>query len=93
MTVYKYQLPGTLNSLYLPAGAKPLTARFQDSTFGNGFMLWCLVDTDEPVKETREFVVVATGAEIVYPENTNALEYISSIETPQGLMFHVFEIV
>jgi hypothetical protein len=81
--VYKYPIQGKIG---IPKGAEVLTARYQHSTFGNGPMLWALVDANAE-EETRQFLVIGTGEAV--PADSKYIATIEDAET--GLVFHVFE--
>lgn len=89
-TVYKYPLPRDLSDLespfqmLLPSGACSLKVAWQDSPYGQGPQLWCLVNPDAPLVG-HILQIVPTGGKIGH---TTA--YLGSFETPEGMMFHVF---
>jgi hypothetical protein len=93
-TIFKYQVePGAFH-LSMPAEAKPLTVRWQ-KTDPNGYgraQMWFILPVDQP-PVTRSFVTFPTGATIYAPQSDQALDYVGTFETPEGLIFHVFECV
>lgn len=83
--IFKYKLElRARGSLELPEGADILTARFQNSTFGSGLMIWAAVNP-EARKERKAYAVLPTGEEV--PEG---LKYLATVETPSDLIFHVY---
>lgn len=83
----KNYVPGAnVHAIDMPEGAQVLTARWQQSEYGKGFAIWCLVDESQP-KQAREFVVLATGDDMWNPRAI----YIATCEKPSGTIWHVFE--
>lgn len=78
--IYKYELTP---EMHLPIGAVILDVQWQH----DHLVLWALVDTDAP-REPRRFAVIGTGAPM--PDNAT-LQYCATVQTPTGLVWHVFE--
>lgn len=82
--IYKYQLKIVdEQTVDMPANAKILTVQSQN---GNP-MLWALVNSATPPEE-QTIRIIGTGHPI---EDFYSLEYISTFQTPHGLVFHVFK--
>jgi len=85
--IFKYDLGFGLDSIELLEGTEILTARYQKSMFGEGVKLWAVVETCNGVKTIpHRFLTLPTGAEI------GAAKYIATIETPDGEIYHVFQL-
>lgn len=86
LKIYKFSLSCEITILTLPVGYKVITARYQNSAYGQGLKLWVLCDSNaKEVKVT--FVAQNTGSTIIDPA-----EYIATAEAPDGEMFHIFEL-
>jgi hypothetical protein len=85
--VWKFALGGQMTRIEMDPNAVLLGARVQQSVFGEGLMLWALVDPDAP-KVERRFVVAPTGASVL-----GEVAYVSSLEMSGGVMLHVFEVL
>lgn len=85
MKVFKYILKSSRVPLKLPKGCKVLKAAFQ----GDNLCIWAEVNTVEE-KEFRNFSVFATGEAMPYNPNTH-YDYIDTVFTGPGLVFHVYE--
>lgn len=83
MRVFKYDFSEVFR---MPIGAKILRIAYQDSKFGSGIKLWAEVDPDAD-QEIRKFAIVPTGQSV--PAKG---KYITSYETLNGLMFHIYDI-
>lgn len=83
--VWKFELDADdYNEIELPAGAKPLTVMGQRGRA----QLWCLVDPNETVYETRVFRLAGTG----HPIREN-VEYIGTFQLYGGsFVGHLFEV-
>lgn len=81
--IYKYPLETFYNEIKLPLYSEVLTAQLQDQRI----MLWIKLDPKLPKIRVRKFEVIGTGWEI----DTNPRDYISTVQTHDGLVFHVFE--
>lgn len=85
-TVWKFEI--TVDDyiiLQLPIGAKPLSVQEQHGKP----CLWCLVNRNETVYETRRFLLAGTG----HPITENNLEYIGTFQLYDGsFVGHLFEV-
>lgn len=80
--IWKYALQITKRqSLTLPRGAEVLSAQNQNGVI----MLWALVEPDN-VKELRHFLIFGTGS---LAEGFSI--YVSTVQLPNGEVWHVFE--
>lgn len=80
-TIHKYQL--TDNVIKMRLDAQVLTAQIQRGEI----CLWAMVNDEAPMEE-REFRIIGTG----HPVNESwRLIYIGTVQTSDGLVFHVFE--
>jgi len=84
--VWKFELSQSAKSTYLrmPLGAVILSAA---SPHRGSLMLWALVDTEQPVEETREFLAMFTGEDVPQEEG---LSFIQTIFVEE-FVYHVFE--
>lgn len=84
-TIYKYPLTGAQTRLNLPIGARLLTVQMQNNTP----VLWALIDQDESITASRIFLSVNTGTSF---EIHAALDYISTVTSDNGIVWHIFEV-
>lgn len=86
--IFKYEITRpAMGKVQLPKGAEIISARYQSSDYGEGFMLWALVDPQETTHETRFFDVCPTGSQV-----DPGAKFIATVEQQSsGLIFHVFE--
>ena len=86
-TVWKFELPlEDYVELLLPKGSIPLSTQLQNSNL----KLWCLCNSEEPLRERRVFRIVGTWHSI---EEKN-IKFIDTFQMMNGdLEFHVFEIL
>ena len=84
--VYKYRLgfAGRLLTRPMPAGAKVLSVGWQPV---DGLVMWALVNPDNPLEE-RKFHTFGTGHPVANPDS---LEFVGSVQTPAGFVWHVFQ--
>lgn len=83
-TIYKYQLTITdKQTIKLPLGFKILSIQQQNYEL----TIWALVDPSEKEKVNSTFYIFGTGHEI-YSEQD--LEYISTVQMINRLVWHVF---
>ena len=83
-TVWKFPiLPG--ETVEMPLGAEVISIGEQ----GAGCVLWALVDSDEPIRTKRSFVVAGTGHTIDKPLG----RFIGTVQFRNGLVFHFWEAV
>lgn len=80
--VWKYQLYNSLVFFRMPKDSKILCVQMQD----NVPTIWVLCDPDAD-KRPYQFIVVPTGAPIEYKIRS----YIGSVQSEDGLVFHIFE--
>lgn len=82
MQILKYPLKeAEEQNVMLPAGAVPLSVQSQ-----NGIpTLWAMVDPSKE-KEARKVYIVGTGNEV----NPVHLVYISTVQMPNGFVWHFF---
>lgn len=81
--VFKYELIGWKSTIVIPVGAEVIAAEMIEySTY-----VWAIVDTDVRGVENRQFYMIAIGEAL--PDE--ALRHISTVITPDALVFHVFE--
>lgn len=84
MNVYKYPLDlKEYNDIEMPWGAKILSFQVQEGIP----CIWALVDATH-TKVNRRFRVAGTGHNI----DDNIKEFIGTIQMPNGLVWHLFEI-
>jgi hypothetical protein len=83
--VWKFELDtDDYSKIDLPVGAKPLTVQDQKGHV----QMWCLVDPNETVYETRTFRLAGTG----HPISEN-VEYIGTFQLYSGsFVGHLFEV-
>jgi hypothetical protein len=85
--IWKFELSITgETTLELQRGAKVRHIAWQDSMYGRGPMIWFQLDPSETLKEARYFRMIQTGEGVPC-----GAEYLKSIESVKGLVFHVFE--
>ena len=84
-SVWKYKISvEDYTVLNLPVGAKPLSVQEQRGEV----YLWCLVNPDQKVHETRTFRLAGTGHPIV--EN---VEFLGTFQLYEGsFVGHLFEV-
>lgn len=76
-------------AIRMRAGAKVLTAAIQ----ADDIVIWALLERDGNVIETRVFTVQLTGSAFEYNESSNRLDYINTVTSKEGFVYHVFEYV
>lgn len=85
VAIHKYILDRGYR-ISIPIGAELLSVQIQN----NKLVAWALVDTDVEIMEYKTFRVVTTGLEI----SSNSLddyEFFTTVQTHNGLVFHVFK--
>lgn len=89
-TVWKYKIDMThLQTLQMPEGAQVLSLQKQGSRSEDDMFLWCLVNTDRPMRE-RTFVLVGTGESI---DDLPGAEYVATMQFIRGVyVYHLFEL-
>ena len=87
-TIYKYDLAPINDRIQvgMPKGAVILSVGSQS---GAELVCWARVDTNEP-KKIRQFRIVGTGHSLDNDDMAR-LEFISTVQTPSGLVWHVYE--
>jgi hypothetical protein len=87
-TIFKYQLKqlNRKNTVLMPEGAEILSIQIQ----GQYLCVWVLVNTDVP-KVERIIEVWETGKDLDYTPYTR--KFLATVQFPQGLVFHFFEII
>ncbi len=87
MTIYKYPVPFRSNLiLELPVSAELLTVQMQ----GDNPVVWVKLRQLSPeAMVERKFKWYATGES--FPEIRE--QYIGTVQTPNGLVFHLFEVL
>jgi len=81
MIIYKYPLEFSFTVIPLPSDARILSAALQ-----NGVPhVWVLLDPDAPLRDVL-FHAIPTGRFLL----TDPGDFIDTIHTPSGLIFHVF---
>lgn len=89
-TIYKYNLGIPHHNLVcditLNKGAKILSAQIQQ----NNLVVWAIVNPKNAMK-TKTFHVYGTGFEMEAYDKKH-YEYISTVQTSQGLVWHLFEV-
>jgi hypothetical protein len=83
MIIYKYPIT-PMCDFQLPKDAQTLTVQVQHGEP----VMWVKFDPDAP-KITRHFVALPTGSE--FPDEP--INYINTFQLPNGLVFHVFEVL
>lgn len=82
-TIYKYLVPiRTAQTVMIPGPAKILCVQMQEVTP----VIWALVQIGNP-NQPRHLVWYPTG--VTMPIRLR--EYIGTVQTPLGLVFHLFE--
>ncbi len=94
-SIYRYELPDTVNEIQMPTGAEilhvGLTRQFnKDNSSKQVCSVWAKVDTTAH-DETRKFVIFGTGANLDETENFD-MKYIGSFQRADMFTFHVFEV-
>ena len=87
--IWKFPLgknPANLIDIYIPKGAKILTANVQRSCF----TLWAEIETLSP-EVTRKFVIYATGEPFSSKDYMKDAKYISTVFFDE-LVWHVFDL-
>lgn len=85
LTIFKYLIAITdRQDIKIPKGGKILSVQYQ---YPNT-CVWVMVDELQP-KESRSFEVFGTG-HIIEPNETR--QFLGTIQQPNGLVFHIFEI-
>ena len=84
--IWKFSLHNVCDTIIeIPKGGEILTCQLQ----GNTPTIWAMVDTEKE-KGERTFGLVGTGHEI--SESWKSFSYINTIQLPNGIVIHVFEI-
>ena len=84
MTIWKWTLSNSRNTVSMPEGARILAAQTQ---FGVP-CIWALVDPSHETEE-RTFALYGTG----HPFDEKSYSYIGTIQLQEGaFIFHVFEV-
>lgn len=86
--VWKFPLKPGANIVEAPVVFRPLSAAFQNSEFGEGLMMWALVDPDA-VKVNQRIAVVPTGVAF---EDFAIRKFVGTVQHPGGTVWHVFHI-
>lgn len=88
--VWKFPISPGAFQVELPMGAEILSVQFQDSTFGQGPQLWALVDPDAPKVSVR-MLSVMTGESFTINDHY-VLDHVGSMQSPSGIVIHVFKV-
>lgn len=85
-TIWKYEIQADdETTLHLPKGAKPLSVQVQNGQP----CLWCLVDDQESIYETRRFRLIGTGQ----PITDSGLVFLGTFQLYGGsFVGHLFEL-
>jgi hypothetical protein len=86
-TIWKFPVLGHALAIEMPRGAEILTVQMHNDSP----VLWAKVDTTKPI-ELRYVDYYGTGHEIPDYHQTER-KYIGTIQTSDGLVFHVFELL
>lgn len=84
LTVHKYTLSVTRPVFRLPAGSEILSFGAQ----GDDIVMWVKLDDEAPLTEQYMFEVIGTGWEM----SDKNYKFRQTVQTPAGLVFHVFEV-
>jgi hypothetical protein len=77
--------------LELHKGAKILSVQVQKTFNTEKLILWEAHKDNEPEMEKREFILALTGS--TYPVfKDQVTEYIATLQTSWGIVYHVFEV-
>ena len=85
ITIFKYEIVGSVNEIELPKGAEVLSVAFQS----HKIFMWAKVDT-EAKTEIRNFEVFGTGHKMTRDMGID-YKFIGTAHMSNGLVFHVFE--
>lgn len=83
--IYKYDIEVGKNIIRVGRRPRGLSAQFEDESL----MLWVEhehVEKEHPLYTSFEVQVVGTGWEL----DTNNLQYISTAQSPEGFVWHVY---
>jgi hypothetical protein len=84
MKIWRYEIESGSARIFMPRGAKILSAQSRDDIV----RLWAMVDPSKDLLP-RHFVAVMTGQELDF----HKLEYISTVQLHGGkVVAHVFEV-
>jgi len=87
ITIYKYTVHPSEESVAMPRDAEILTTAFQ----GQELCIWAKIDTETTEHEERKFKVFGTGHNI--PQDMGIMyDFIGTAFMDNGLVFHIFEI-
>lgn len=85
MKIYKYKIKVTdEQQIKMPIGAKILCCAEQS----NELFIWAIVNMKA---DTTDYGIRIFGTGQDFPDN-NSLSYISTVQTVEGFMWHVFEV-
>ena len=85
ITVHRYELQAdTTQNLVLPEGSQVLSVGVQDDRV----MLWCRVDTQNPLNASNRVLILATGQNC-RPFLNERMEFYGTV-FGRGFVFHVF---
>jgi len=87
-TIYKYNLEpfGDIIEIEMPKNAKILSVGSQDTA---DLVCWAEIDTREHL-QARKFRIVETGHDLSNDDMAR-LEFISTVQTLSGSVWHVYE--
>ena len=89
-TIYKYSLGlphhNLVSDIAIYKGAKIISAQMQ----GNDLVVWAIVNPKNSLKP-RTFYVYGTGFEMESYDKKH-YEFISTVQTSHGLVWHLFEV-
>lgn len=88
-TIWKYKIPNDMSPIMIPGGGRILSAAQQRAGALGDIYVWVLIQDTEAEKVPRRILVFGTGMDIGY--SIPLLEHIDTIQTPGGLVSHVFE--
>src|SRR5438309_9853087 len=88
--IWKFPLALSLHSRRqhiedVPQFARPLSAQWQEMNGQEGIVLWCLVDDWRP-KVGMDVRIAHTGK----PFDSVGFRFLSTVQAPSGLVYHVF---
>lgn len=87
VTIYKYPLKiQDKQELSLPSPARALSVGVQ----GGKLVLWAVVDPDGTVFQPCQIVIYGTGHPI---EDEGEYKFLGTVQMPNGLVWHVFEVL
>lgn len=87
-TIHKHEITDSFETIkFLPENAVILSLGMQ----GESIVFWALVDDSRSLEE-RRFRIFGTGWTIGV-ERLDKLKFVGTVQTPTGLVWHVFELV